>query len=78
MSSAGLVFLFLFHPFPHFFSPFYFFHLFLMFSLLSRPYLLLQVGPTKLLLGGMGERCDLAQQGVGGAPAEIEFGPLWL
>ena len=28
----------------------------------------------QIQLGGLGERCKLPQQGLGGAPAEIEFG----
>jgi len=33
----------------------------------------LEVGP-QIQLGGLGERCKLLQRGLGGAPAEIEFG----
>jgi len=33
-----------------------------------------EVGPPKIQLGGLGERCELPQRVRGGAPAEIEFG----
>ena len=33
----------------------------------------LEVGPINPA-GGLGERCKLSQRGLGGAPAEIEFG----